>query len=304
MRAALQRFLGLALLMLAAGLPLIPLASAQGVTMPTLDRIRQNGAIYVGHREASIPFSYLAGDDPVGYSMDLCQGIVVAIRAKLGAPSLPVVFVPANSSTRLLLLMTGAIDLECGSTTNTKTRQNQVAFSVTTFVSGIKALVRKDSGTERLADLNGKVVATTAGSTTERAVRTAMAARNASVRFKSARDHGESLMMVVSRQADAFALDDAVLAGLLAGLPDRDQYRLLEENFGLEPYAIGLRKDDPDFKKLVDDALIAMMGSGELERLYEKWFMAPIPPNKVNLRIPMSDMLRDMLRNPSDAGIQ
>ena len=304
MRGSLLRLLGFALLVLAAGPSLIPAASAQGVTVPTLERIRQNGAIYIGHRESSVPFSYLAGDEPVGYSLDLCQGIVGAIRGKLGTPALPVVYVPANSSTRLLLLMTGAIDLECGSTTNTKTRQNQVAFSVTTFVSGIKALVRKDSGMERLADLNGKVVATTAGTTTERAVRAAMVGRNASVRFKNARDHGESLTMVVSRQADAFALDDAVLAGLLAGLPDRDQYRLLEENFGLEPYAIGLRKDDQDFKKLVDDALIAMMGSGEMERLYEKWFMSPIPPNKVNLRIPMSDILRGMLRNPSDAGIQ
>lgn len=304
MRFSSWRLPGIALLMLAAALPLIPAAGAQGVTMPTLDRIRQNGAIYVGYRESSIPFSYMVGDEPVGYSMDLCQGIVGAIRVKLGAPALHVVHVPANSSTRLLLLMTGAIDLECGSTTNTRTRQHQVAFSVTTYVSGIKALVRKDSGVERLADLNGKVVATTAGTTTERAVRTAMSARNASVRFKNARDHGESLMLVVSRQADAFVLDDAVLAGLLAGLPDRDQYRLLDDNFGLEPYAIGLRKDDPDFKKLVDDALIVMMGSGELERLYEKWFMSPIPPNKVNLRIPMSDMLRGMLRNPSDAGIQ
>jgi glutamate/aspartate transport system substrate-binding protein len=270
---------------------------------PHAERIRQNGAIYVGHRESSVPFSYLVGDLPVGYSMDLCQGIVAAVRAKLGTPALPVVHVPANSSTRLLLLMTGAIDLECGSTTNTRTRQNQVAFSVTTYVSGIKALVRKDGGLERLADLNGRR-SDTAGTTTERAVRTAMAARNASVRFKSGRDHGESLLMIVSRHVDAFALDDAVLAGLLSGLPDREQYKLLEENFGLEPYAIAMRKDDPDFKKLVDDALIAMMGSGEMERLYEKWFTSPIPPNKVNLRIPMSDMLRGMLRNPSDAGIQ
>ena len=304
MSVSLWRLPAIALLILAAALPLAPSASAQGVTIPTLERIRQNGAIYVGHRESSVPFSYLVGDLPVGYSMDLCQGIVAAVRAKLGTPALPVVHVPANSSTRLLLLMTGAIDLECGSTTNTRTRQNQVAFSVTTYVSGIKALVHKDSGLERLADLNGRMVATTAGTTTERAVRIAMAARNASVRFKSGRDHGDSLMMVVSRHVDAFALDDAVLAGLLSGLPDRDQYRLLEENFGLEPYAIAMRKDDPDFKNLVDDALIAMMGSGEMERLYEKWFMSPIPPNKVNLRIPMSDMLRGMLRNPSDAGIQ
>lgn len=290
-----------ALLALSASLPV---AQAQGVTAPTLDRIREHGAIYVGHRETSIPFSYMIGDEVVGYSADICERIVGAIREKLGIPTLKAVPVPTTSFSRIPMLMTGSIDLDCGSTTNTKIRQQRMAFSVTPFVSGVRALVRKDSGIERIADLAGKVVVTTSGTSTERMVRAVLAARNLpATRAKTASKHLESFSMVVSRQADAFVLDEAILAGLLANSPDAGKLKLLEENFSFEPYGIGMRRDDPEFKKLVDDTLIGMMKSGELEKLYNKWFMSPIPPNNVNLQMPMSEMLRDMLRNPSDAGI-
>lgn len=278
-------------------------ANAQGVTTPTLDKIREYGAIYVGHYEASPPFSYMVGNETVGYSKDLCDRIVGAIKDKLGAPDLKVVLVPLTSSSRLLMLLTGVIDLECGSTTNTRIRQQLVAFSYTTFVSGVKAVVRKDVGIERITDLGGKVVVTTAGTTTERVVNTVLAARKLTARAKNARTHAESLSWVLSRQADAFVLDDAILAGLMATTPNADKLKLLEENFGFEPYGIGLRKDDPEFKKLVDDTLAGMMKNGEMEKLYSKWFLSPIPPNNVNLQIPMSDMLRELLRKPSDAGI-
>ncbi|MDP2826830.1 MAG: amino acid ABC transporter substrate-binding protein [Sulfuritalea sp.] len=284
-------------------LALVPAVQAQGVTRPTLEKIREYGAIYIGHAEASVPFSYMVGDAVVGYTIDLCGRIVDAIKTELNDPALKVVLVPITGSSRLLMLMTGVIDLECGSTTNTKIRQQQVAFSVTPFVSGVKALVRKDTGIGRVADLNGKVVATTAGTTTDRLVRAVLAARGLSAHSKSGRNHSDSFSMVLSRQADAFVLDDAILAGLLANSPDRDKLRLLEENFGLEPYGIGMRKNDPDFKKLVDVTLTEMMKSGEVEKLYAKWFMSPIPPKNVNLQIPMSDMLKHLLRNPSDAGI-
>lgn len=282
----------------------LPVAQAQGVTTPTLDRIREHGAIYVGHREASIPFSYMIGDEVVGYSADICDRIVGAIREKLGIPTLKLVQVPVTSFSRILMLMTGTIDLECGSTTNTKIRQQRIGFSVTTFVSGVKALVRKDTGIERITDLGGKVVVTTSGTTTERMVRTVLAARNLpATRAKTASRHLESFSMVLSRQADAFVLDEPILAGLLANSPDAGKLKLLEENFGFEPYGIGMRREDPEFKKLVDDTLIGMMKSGELEKLYAKWFMSPIPPNNVNLQIPMGEMLRDLLRNPNDTGI-
>lgn len=280
-----------------------PAVQAQSYNNPTLEKIREYGAIYVGHREASIPFSYFAGDQVVGYSKDICDRIVDAIKDQLDDPTLKVVLVPVTSSSRLLMLMTGVIDLECGSTTNTKIRQQSVAFGVTTFVSGVKAVTRKDSGIERIANLDGKAVVTTAGTTTERIVKTVLAARNASARPKSASTHLESLSMVVSRQADAFVLDDAILSGLLANSPDGDQLKLLEENFAFEPYGIALRKRDPEFKKLVDATLIRMMKDGELEKLYTKWFMSPIPPKNVTLNIPMSGMLKNLLRNPSDSGI-
>ena len=280
-----------------------PAVQAQGYSGPTLEKVREYGAIYVGHREGSIPFSYMVGDEVVGYSKDICDRIVDAIKDQLDDPTLKVVLVPVTSSSRLLMLMTGVIDLECGSTTNTKIRQQQVAFGVTTFVSGVKAVTRKDIGIDRIADLNGKVVVTTAGTTTERLVKTVLAARNASVRPKTARTHTESLSMVVSRQADAFVLDDAILAGLLADSPDGGKLKLLEDNFGFEPYGIALRKGDPEFKKLVDTTLIRMMKDGEIEKLYTKWFMSPIPPKGVNLQIPMSGMLKDLLSNPSDSGI-
>jgi glutamate/aspartate transport system substrate-binding protein len=277
---------------------------AQGVSGSTLDRIRENGAIYVGHRESSIPFSYLVGDDVVGYSKDLCDRIVVAIRDKLEMPSLKVVHVPVTSFSRILMLMTGTVDLECGSTTNTRIRQQRIAFSVTTFVSGVKTLVRKDTGIGRIDDLAGKVVVTTSGTTTERLVKTVMSARKLPApRTRTASKHSDSFSMVLARQADAFVLDDAILAGLLSSSPDAGKLKLLEENFGFEPYGIGMRREDPEFKKLVDDTLVGMMKSGELERLYSKWFMSPIPPDNVNLQLPMSEMLRDVLRNPNDNGI-
>lgn len=280
----------------------LPAVQAQGVTTPTLDRIREHGAIYVGHRETAIPFSYMIGDDVVGYSMDLCDRIVDAVRAKTATSTLKVVLVPVTSSSRMLMLLTGAIDLECGATTNTRIRQQMVAFGVTTFVSGVKAIVRTDAGIDRLSDLAGKVVATTVGTTTDRLVNSVMTVRGIAIRAKSAPTQ-EAFSMVLSRQADAFVMDDAILSGLLANSPDRSKLKLLEENFGFEPYGIGLRKDDPDFKKLIDDTLAGMMKSGEMERIYNKWFMSPIPPKNINLQIPMSGLLKELFRSPNDRGI-
>ncbi|MDO8788207.1 MAG: amino acid ABC transporter substrate-binding protein [Sulfuritalea sp.] len=287
---------------LLALLAVLPTVQAQGVNTPTLDRIREHGAIYVGHRETGIPFSYMIGDDVVGYSMDLCDRIVDAIRKKNAAPTLKVVRVPVTSSSRMLMLLTGAIDLECGATTNTRIRQQMVAFGFTTFVSGVKAMVRADAGIDRLADLAGKVVVTTVGTTTDRLVNSVMTVRGIAIRAKSAPTQ-EAFSMVLSRQADAFVMDDAILSGLLASSPDRPKLKLLEENFGFEPYGIALRKDDPDFKKLIDDTLAGMMKSGEMERIYNKWFMSPIPPKNVNLQIPMSGLLKEAFRNPNDTGI-
>ena len=282
----------------------LPVAQAQGVTTPTLDRIRDHGAIYVGHGEASIPFSYMVGDDVVGYMTDVCDRVVDAIREKSGIPGLKMVRVPASTFSGALLLLTGSLDLDCSATSaNTRIRQQRVAFGFTTFVSGIKALVRTDVGIDRITDLAGKVVVTTAGTGMDRVVRTVLAKRNIAARAESALTNADAFSMVLSRQADAFVLDEVILAELLAASPGRSSLKSLVENFGFEPYGIVMRRDDPEFKKLVDDVLAAMMKSGEMERLYNKWFLSPIPPNNVNLQIPMSDLLRELLRNPSDTGI-
>ena len=186
----------------------LPAVQAQGIATPTLDRIRRHGTIFVGHREDSIPFSYMVGDDVVGYSTEICDRVVDAVREKLGMPNLKVVRVPVTSFSRILMLMTGSVDLECGSTTNTRIRQQRMAFSVTTFVAGVKTLVRKDAGIDRIEDLSGKVVVTTSGTTTERLVRTVMAARKLSApRLRTASKHVDSFAMVPSRQAEAFVLD-------------------------------------------------------------------------------------------------
>lgn len=286
-----------------AEIGLIDIASAQNVSIPTLQKIRQYGAIYVGHREASVPFSYYAGEVPVGYSKDICDKVVESIKLHLHDPALKVVLVPVSSTSRFLMLRTGVIDLECGSTSNTKIRQQSVAFGLTTFITGVKAVVRKDSGIEKITDLNGKAVVTTAGTSSERLVKNAMAARKLTVFAKYGRDHSDSFLQVVKKEADAFVIDDAILAGLIANSTSGDSMKLLEENFGFEPYGISMRRDDPEFKTVVDNSLRAMMKSGEMEALYNKWFMSPIPPNNTNLQIPMSEALKEAIRNPTDAGI-
>ncbi|MCF8177346.1 MAG: amino acid ABC transporter substrate-binding protein [Sulfuritalea sp.] len=278
-------------------------ANSKDFDNSTLDKIRAYGAIYVGHHEASVPFSYFFGKEVVGYSIDLCKRVVDAVRAELGDPALPVVLVPLTSANRFWMLHVGNIDLECGSATNTKIRQQSMAFGVTTFVSGVKAVTRKDSGIDRIGDLDGKVVVTVSGTTNTRVVNRVLATYNASSLAKTARTHSEALAMVVSGEADAFVLDDALLAGVVANSAQSDQVKLMDENFGLEPYSIVFRRDDPKFKKLVDGALIKMMKSGEMEKLYNKWFMSPIPPNSINLKMPISDRLRDLFRNPDDTGI-
>lgn len=289
------------LLVLAAAFFSLP-ARAQAITQTTLDKIREYRAVYIGHREVAVPFAYMVGDEPVGYSIDICERIVESIKEAVSDPALRVVKVPVTASSRFLMLQAGTVDLECGSTTNTRIRQQLVAFGLTTFVSGVKAAVRKDSAITGVADMDAKVVVTTAGTTTERVVRSALAPRKITPRAKSGRNNSESLAMVAASQADVFVADEALLAGLVASSPHGDKVRILADNFGFEPYAIALRKDDPEFKKLVDSSLRAMMASGELEQIYNKWFMSPIPPKGINLNIPMSGLLKELIRNPNDEG--
>ena len=283
-------------------------AHAQSVGAPsaTLAKIRDYGAIYVGHRESSIPFSYLDADGKViGYSAELCRHVTDAIKLRLNRPDLAVVQVPVTSSSRQMMLEAGTIDLECGSTTNTEQRQRYVGFAVTTFVSGVKALVQKDSGIRSVKDMKGKTVVTTSGTTSDVYVKAAATRQGVIPNYRVGRDHEDSLRQVLRGDADVMVLDDVLLQSLLLNVPEADRFKLLvlEESYANEPYGLMLRRNDPAFKKLVDDTLIALMKSGELARIYERWFTSPIPPAGGNLNLPMGDLLKQLIVTPNDRGI-
>jgi glutamate/aspartate transport system substrate-binding protein len=270
----------------------------------TLKKIRDTGAITIGHRESSIPFSYL--DDkqqPVGYAMDLCAKVVDAVKAELNLPTLQVKLQPVTSSNRILLLQNGTIDLECGSTTNSVQRQQQVAFGPTYFVINVTAAVKKSSNINAIADLNGKTVSTTSGTTSVPLIRAYEKAKNTNVREIYGKDHAESFLLLADDRAAAFVMDDVLLAGQIANSRNPADYKILPESLRQEPYSMMLRKDDPQFKALVDRAVSTVMKSGEIEKIYARWFTSPIPPRGVNLNFPITPAIRDAFKNPSDKGI-
>lgn len=270
----------------------------------TLKKIKETGTIVVAHRESSVPFSYL--DDkqqPIGYSMDLCDRIVQAVKTELKLPDLKVTLQPVTSSNRIPLLINGTVDMECGSTTNSQERQKQVSFGVTTFVTNVKTVVKKASGVNNLNDLNGKPIVTTSGTTSVALIKAHE--RGSKIDFKEiyGKDHAESFLLVESDRASAFVMDDILLAGLVANSKSPTDYKLLDEIFRTEPYGIMLRKEDPQFKGVVDRTLTGLMKSGEINKLYAKWFESPIPPKGVNLRFPMSQELKDAIKSPNDKGV-
>lgn len=296
-----KRFFVTALLACAGMAQALPVAAQQAVGEPggTLRKIRDQGAIYLGYREAAVPFSYVgAGDEVLGYTWDLCGQVVAAIKETLGRPDLRVVPVPVTVSNRLMLVRSATIDLECAATAVTPSRERQVAFSRTTYVGTIKALVKADSTLRSLADLNGKRVVTTLGSASERYVKTASSLRSAVIDYVSADTHAASMQAIATGQADAFVLDEVSLAQLKAGATDPAAFRLLEDNLAIEPYAIPLPREDAAFKQLVDATLERLVSNGEYERIYNKWFMTPLPAIGIALDLPMSNLLKEALRVP------
>jgi glutamate/aspartate transport system substrate-binding protein len=280
-----------------------PSAQAQDLT-GTLKKIKDTGTITVGHRESSIPFSYL--DDkqqPIGYAMDLCMKVVDAIKADLKLPNLKINLQPVTSSNRIPLLMNGTIDLECGSTTNSVQRQQQVAFGPTYFVINVTAAVKKTSGVNSLAELNGKNISTTSGSTSVPLLKAYEKTASIDVKEIYGKDHGESFLLLADDRVTAFVMDDILLAGQIANSKEPASYKILPESLRTEPYSMMLRKDDPQFKALVDKTVSAIMKSGEIEKIYAKWFMSPIPPKNVNLNFGMTPGLREAFRNPNDKGV-
>jgi glutamate/aspartate transport system substrate-binding protein len=270
----------------------------------TLKKIRETGAITIGHRESSIPFSYL--DDaqrPVGYAMDLCMKVVEAVKAELGMPDLKVNLQPVTSANRIPLMQNGTVDLECGSTTNSLKRQEQVAFGPSYFVVNITAAVKKDSGINTLADLNGKTIATTSGTTSVPLLKQYEKTAAIDVKEIYGKDHAESFLLLANDRAAAFVMDDILLAGQIANSPTPAAYRIIPESLRQEPYSMMLRREDPQFKALVDRAVGDLMRSGEIEQIYEKWFASPIPPRGTNLNFPMTPAIRDAFASPNDKGV-
>jgi glutamate/aspartate transport system substrate-binding protein len=269
-------------------------ANAQELT-GTLKNVKETGAITLGFRDSSIPFSYLDDSQkPIGYAMDICHKIVDAVKKELKLDKLEVKLNPVTSATRIPLMANGTIDLECGSTTNNAERQKQISFTNTHFLTASRFVSKKSSKINTIDDLKGKSVVSTSGTTNIKQLTEANAARSLGISIIAAKDHAE--------RAVAFVMDDILLASLVAGSKEPDTYVISKDAFSKpEPYGIMLRKDDPAFKKVVDGATAALYQSGEGQKLYDKWFMQKIPPKGLNLNAPISPELKAEFAKPSDS---
>lgn len=276
-------------------------AEAQDLT-GTLKKIRDTGTITLGHRESSVPFSYYDGrQQVVGYAMDLCFRIVEAVKAELKLPNLNVKLNPVTSATRIPLMANGTIDLECGSTTDNAERRNQVGFALTHFVAANRFVSKKSSGIASFDDLKGKAVVSTSGTSNIKQLTEINGQRNLGMRIIPAKDHAEAFLTLETDRASAFVMDDVLLASLVASSKDPSIYVMSKESLSAEPYAIMLRKDDAAFKRLADNALASLMRTGEFEKIYAKWFLAPIPPHTLTLGIPIGLELKKIIADPQAA---
>jgi glutamate/aspartate transport system substrate-binding protein len=269
----------------------------------TLGKIKSSGAITVGHRDASLPFSYY--DDkqqPIGYAMDLCMKIVDAVKAELKMPALKVNYQLVTSANRIPLMANGTIDLECGSTTNNIPRQEQVWFTITHFVTANRWVSKKSSNVKKLADLKGKTVVSTAGTTNIKQITEINAAQNLGMNIISANGHPEAFQMVETGRAVAFVMDDILLAGLAAQSRSPGDYEISADALSVEPYGIMVRKDDKTFKAFVDKAMTDVYKSGQINAIYSKWFEKPVPPKNINLNLPMGAAFKKVVANPTSSG--
>ena len=269
----------------------------------TLKKIKDTGSIVIGHRESSIPFSYY--DDKqkvVGYAVDLCLRIVDAVKADLKLKTLDVKYNPVTSATRIPLMANGTIDLECGSTTNSLARQKQVSFTITHFVTATRFVSKKADNLKTLNDLKGKTVVSTSGTTNIRLATQLNVEKKLGMNIIAAKDHAEAFLTVQTGRAAAFFMDDILLYSLVATSKNPQDFDISDDALSVEPYGIMLRRDDPAFKKVVDAAMTRIYKSGDINGIYEKWFLKPIPPKGVNLNVPMSAQFKRVIANPTDSG--
>ncbi|MFG6446972.1 amino acid ABC transporter substrate-binding protein [Roseateles sp. BYS180W] len=270
-------------------------------TADTLAKIKETGSVTMGVRESSGALSYTLGNGRyVGYHVDVCERVLSSVRKQLGLSSMSIKYQPVTSQNRIPLVVNGTVDIECGSTTNNQARQKDVAFAVTTFVEEVRIAVKANSGIKSINQLAGKTVATTTGTTSVQTLRKHERATGVDFKEVFGKDHADSFLLLESGRADAFVMDGSLLAGLIAKSKNPADYKIVGEVLSVEPIAIMLRKDDPAFKKAVDDSIKTLITSGDLAKLYDKWLLQPIPPANARVGLPMSDNLKAALANPND----
>ena len=267
----------------------------------TLKKIKDSGSVTMGVRESSGGLSFTLGDGKfAGFHVELCERVLADIRKQLGMSQLNIKYQPVTSQNRIPLMQNGTIDIECGSTTNNTARQKDVAFAVTTFVEEVRIATKANSGITSISQLNGRNVATTTGTTSVQLLRKHERATGVDFKEVFGKDHADSFLLLESGRADAFVMDAQILAGLIAKSKTPGDYKIVGEVLNVEPINIMMRKDDPALKKAVDDSLIKLMKSGEIAKIYDKWFMQPIPPANVRIGLPASDATRAAWANPND----
>lgn len=275
--------------------------AAPAAAGPALERIHASGRIVLAHRESSVPFSYLMPDGrPVGYAVDLCLKIAEAVRRKLKMNTLNPQFLLVTPANRIQMVVDGRADLECGSTTNNAERREKVAFTVPHYITGARYLVRADSGINELAQLEGKTLVSSKGTTPLKSITQANNERGLRINIVEAPDHAKAMEMLAAGQADGFVMDDVLLYGIVAGRPDAAKFRVVGKFLTIEPLSIVLPKGDAELKAIVDEEMKRLIASHEAHAIYERWFMKPIPPKNTALNLPMNYLLKDFWKYPSD----
>ncbi|MBX3658504.1 MAG: transporter substrate-binding domain-containing protein [Ramlibacter sp.] len=282
--------------LLALAVATIATGSAFAQANDTLAKVKASGKIVMGVRESSAPLSYTLGDGKyAGYHVELCERIIKALT-----PTAKIEYTPVTSANRIPLVQNGTVDIECGSTTNNATRQKDVSFAYTTFVTEVRTAVKVASGIKSISQLNGKSLATTTGTTSVALLRKHERANGINFKEVYGKDHADSFLLLESGRADAFVMDDNILAGLIASSKSPKDYAIVGETLNVEPIAIMVRKDDPNFLKAVDAQIQGMMKTGELNKLYDKWFMNPIPPKNTSVNLAMGSVLKELIKSPND----
>ncbi len=281
------------------------LLAALAAHADTLGKIKESGAVTMGVRESSGALSYTLGDGKyAGFHVEVCQRVLADVQKKLGLPKLDVKYQAVTSQNRIPLVQNGTVDIECGSTTNNAARQKDVSFAVTTYVEEVRIAVKANSGITSIAQLKDKNVATTTGTTSVQLLRKHEKANGVNFNEVFGKDHADSFLLLESGRADAFVMDGQILAGNIAKAKNPADFKIVGEVLSVEPIAIMIRKDDPAFKKAVDDSIVAMMKSGEMAKLYDKWFMQPIPPANTRVGLPASEATKAAWANPNDKPVE